>query len=99
MRWTTSANATGRLAHNPRLCVPHRSSWWYRSEPPSEDTVPLLLQCKVDGYAEICGRVFQEERRLEFGGHMDPGWQEGHAISASFVAPVEATVLREGLKL
>jgi RNA 2',3'-cyclic 3'-phosphodiesterase len=52
---------------------------------------------RVDGYAEIWER-FKRERRLEFGGHMDPGWQEGHAISASFVAPVETPYLREGLK-
>lgn len=52
---------------------------------------------KVEGYAEIWKR-FKRERRLEFGGHTDPEWQEGHAVSASFVAPVEAPHLREGLK-
>jgi RNA 2',3'-cyclic 3'-phosphodiesterase len=51
----------------------------------------------VDGYAEIWER-FKRERRLAFGGHTDPEWREGHAISASFVAPVEAPHLREGLK-
>ena len=52
---------------------------------------------RVEGYAEIWER-FKRERRLEFGGHTDPEWQEGHAVSASFVAPIEAPHLREGLK-
>jgi len=52
---------------------------------------------RVKGYAEIWER-FKRERRLEFGGHTDPEWQEGHAVSASFVAPVDAPHLREGLK-
>jgi RNA 2',3'-cyclic 3'-phosphodiesterase len=52
---------------------------------------------RVEGYAEIWER-FKRERRLEFGGHTDPEWRDGHAVSASFVAPVEAPHLREGLK-
>jgi RNA 2',3'-cyclic 3'-phosphodiesterase len=52
---------------------------------------------RVEGYAEIWKR-FKRERRLEFGGHTDPEWQEGHFVSASFVAPVGAPHLREGLK-
>lgn len=52
---------------------------------------------RVKGYAEIWER-FKRERRLEFGGHTDPEWREGHAVSASFVAPVEAPHLRDGLK-
>ena len=51
----------------------------------------------MEGYAEIWER-FKRERRLEFGGHTDPEWQEGHAVSASFVAPIEAPHLREGLR-
>ena len=51
----------------------------------------------MEGYAEIWEQ-FKRERRLEFGGHTDPEWQEGHAVSASFVAPIEAPHLREGLK-
>jgi 2'-5' RNA ligase len=51
----------------------------------------------VERYAEIWER-FKRERRLEFGGHTDPEWQEGHAVSASFVAPIEAPHLREGLR-
>ena len=48
-------------------------------------------------YAEVWER-FVRERRLEFGGHMDPGWREGHALSASFVIPVEASRFRERLE-
>ena len=51
----------------------------------------------MDVYAEIWDE-FKRERRLEFGGHMDPEWRDGHLLSASFVAPVEAPRLREGLK-
>src|SRR5215210_3700941 len=47
-------------------------------------------------YAEVWER-FVRERRLEFGGHMDPGWREGHALSASFMIPVEASRFRERL--
>ncbi len=50
----------------------------------------------MEAYAEIWER-FKRERRLEFGGHTDPEWRDGHAVSASFVAPVEAPHLREGL--
>ena len=49
------------------------------------------------GYAEVWER-FVGERRLEFGGHTDPEWREGHALSASFVIPVEASRFRERLE-
>ena len=49
------------------------------------------------GYGEVWER-FVRERRLEFGGHTDPGWRDGHALSASLVIPVEASRLREGLE-
>jgi 2'-5' RNA ligase len=52
---------------------------------------------RVKGYAEIWEK-FKKERRLEFGGHTDPEWREGHTLSASFVAPAKATHLRNGLK-
>jgi 2'-5' RNA ligase len=52
---------------------------------------------RVNGYAEIWEK-FKQERRLEFGGHTDPEWREGHSLSASFVAPAKATHLRDGLK-
>src|ERR687893_1983349 len=51
----------------------------------------------MSGYAEVWER-FVRERRLEFGGHMDPGWREGHALSASFVIPVEASRFSERLE-
>jgi RNA 2',3'-cyclic 3'-phosphodiesterase len=51
----------------------------------------------VLGYDEVWERFFRE-RRLEFGGHTDPGWRNGHALSASLVIPVEASRLREGLE-
>ena len=40
---------------------------------------------------------FARERRLEFGGHMDPDWSEGHALSVSLMIPVEASRFRERL--
>ena len=52
---------------------------------------------RVDVYIDIWER-FKKERRLEFGGHTDPEWQDGHALSASLVTPVEAPRLRESLK-
>ena len=51
----------------------------------------------VDVYDEIWER-FVRERRLEFGGHTDPQWREGHALSASLVVPVEASRFRERLE-
>ncbi|HEX2181797.1 MAG TPA: 2'-5' RNA ligase family protein [Rubrobacteraceae bacterium] len=45
------------------------------------------------GYEEVWER-FVRERRLEFGGHTDPSWRDGHSLSASFVIPVEASRLR-----
>lgn len=41
---------------------------------------------------------FLRERRLEFGGHMDPAWQEGHGLSASLVVPGEASRFHERLE-
>ena len=51
----------------------------------------------MDEYAEVWGR-FVRERRLEFGGHTDPDWREGHALSASFMIPVEASRFRARLE-
>src|SRR5918997_1507380 len=48
-------------------------------------------------YAEVWER-FVRERCLEFGGHSDPEWREGHAHSASFMIPVEASRFRERLE-
>ncbi len=35
---------------------------------------------------------------LEFGGHMDPSWQDGHTLSASFIVPVDVSVLKPRLE-
>jgi 2'-5' RNA ligase len=51
----------------------------------------------VDVYDEVWER-FVRERRLEFGGHTDPEWREGHALSASLVIPVEASRFRARLE-
>jgi RNA 2',3'-cyclic 3'-phosphodiesterase len=40
---------------------------------------------------------FVRERRLEFGGHKDPAWQEGHRFSASLIVPGEASRFHERL--
>ena len=51
----------------------------------------------MDEYAEVWER-FVRDRRFEFGGHTDPDWQDGHALSASLVIPVDASRLRERLE-
>jgi 2'-5' RNA ligase len=51
----------------------------------------------VNGYEEVWER-FVRERRLEFGGHMDPAWSEGHKLSASFMIPVPASRFRARLE-
>ena len=51
----------------------------------------------VEEYAEVWER-FVRGRRLEFGGHTDPDWQDGHALSASLMIPVDASRLRERLE-
>jgi RNA 2',3'-cyclic 3'-phosphodiesterase len=51
----------------------------------------------VDEYAEGWER-FVRDRRLEFGGHTDPDWRDGHALSASLMIPVDASRLRERLE-
>lgn len=48
-------------------------------------------------YDEVWER-FVRERRLEFGGHTDPEWREGHALSASLVIPVQESRFRERLE-
>ena len=40
---------------------------------------------------------FVSEGRLEFGGHTDPSWQEGHALSASLIIPVDTARIRDRL--
>ena len=43
----------------------------------------------MEEYERIWER-FVRDRRLEFGGHMDPEWQDGHTLSASLMVPVDA---------
>jgi len=51
----------------------------------------------MEEYERVWER-FVRERRLEFGGHMDPDWQEGHRLSASLMVPVEASRFHERLE-
>ncbi len=51
----------------------------------------------MEGYARVWDR-FTSERRLEFGGHTDPAWNNGHALSASFMVPVDAVAIRDRLE-
>ena len=41
---------------------------------------------------------FVGERRLEFGGYMDPDWQEGYRLSASLIVPGEASRFHDRLE-
>ncbi len=51
----------------------------------------------MDEYAAAWER-FVAERRLEFGGHRDPNWRDGHTLSASLVVPVETERFRDRLE-
>ena len=44
----------------------------------------------MEWYESVWER-FVRERRLEFGGHKDPDWQDGHRFSASLVIPCQAS--------
>ena len=47
---------------------------------------------------EFVWERFVRERRLEFGGYKDPGWQDGHRFSASLVVSGEAPRFHERLE-
>jgi RNA 2',3'-cyclic 3'-phosphodiesterase len=51
----------------------------------------------MEAYDRVWER-FVDECRLEFGGHMDPDWQDGHKLSASLVVPGEASRFHERLE-
>jgi RNA 2',3'-cyclic 3'-phosphodiesterase len=51
----------------------------------------------MEEYERVWER-FVRERRLEFGGHMDPEWQGGHGLSASLMIPVEASRFHDRLE-
>lgn len=50
----------------------------------------------MDRYTQAWER-FVSGGFLEFGGHMDPAWQKGHTLSASFIVPVDVSPLRPRL--
>jgi RNA 2',3'-cyclic 3'-phosphodiesterase len=50
------------------------------------------------GEYESVWRRFVRERRLEFGGHMDPAWQGGHRLSASLIVPGGVSRFHERLE-
>lgn len=52
----------------------------------------------MGSYEEVWER-FLSERKLEFGGHTDPSWREGHTLSASFIVPVDVSPFRERLDI
>ena len=52
---------------------------------------------RMEAYDRVWER-FVDERRMEFGGHMDPSWQDGHECSASLVVPGEASRFHERLE-
>ena len=51
----------------------------------------------MEDYDSVWAR-FLRKRRLEFGGHMDPDWQEGHRLSASLIVEGEASRFHERLE-
>jgi len=51
----------------------------------------------MGGY-DLTWARFVSERRLEFGGHMDPNWQGGHRLSVSLVVPAQASRFHEKLE-
>ena len=51
----------------------------------------------MEDYERVWER-FVRDRRLEFGGHTDPEWQDGHAFSASLLVPIDARRFRERLE-
>lgn len=57
----------------------------------------ICYSCGMDGYAEVWEK-FVAERRLQFGGHTDPDWTDGHTRSASLILPVDTASWRERLE-
>jgi 2'-5' RNA ligase len=51
----------------------------------------------MEEYESVWER-FVRERRLEFGGHKDPAWQDGHRLSASLIIPGHASRFHERLE-
>ena len=61
-----------------------------------EDPGSSVTVVVVKPYEEIWSS-FKSERRLEFGGHKDPKWQGDHALSASFIVPVNVSRFEDRL--
>ena len=51
----------------------------------------------MKSYTDVWER-FVSERRIEFGGHKDPSWQDGHTLSASLMVPVDVSRMRDRLE-
>jgi 2'-5' RNA ligase len=51
----------------------------------------------MDRY-EQTWRQFISESTLEFGGHMDSDWQDGHTLSASLIVPVDIEPLHQRIE-
>ncbi len=51
----------------------------------------------MGSYEEVW-ESFSSEHRLEFGGYMDPGWRDAHALSACFMVPVDVSCFQERLE-
>src|SRR5829696_10507185 len=51
----------------------------------------------MEEYERVWER-FVRERRLDYGGYMDPDWQEGHRLSASLIVPGETSRFHERLE-
>lgn len=51
----------------------------------------------MEDYARVW-RSFVTGGSLDFGGHMDPGWQDGHTLSASLIVPVDVSAFESRLQ-
>lgn len=51
----------------------------------------------MSSYTKVWERFVSEER-IEFGGHKDPSWQNGHTLSASLMIPVDVSRMRERIE-
>lgn len=58
---------------------------------------PFCYSCWMEDYARVW-KSFVSGGHLEFGGHMDPGWQDGHTLSASFIVPVDTSAFEARLE-
>ncbi|MGB3682817.1 MAG: 2'-5' RNA ligase family protein [Rubrobacteraceae bacterium] len=62
--------------------------------------MPLILFCYsslMEDYARTW-KDFVSGGTLDFGGHMEPGWQDGHTLSASLIVPVDVSTFEPRLR-